>query len=60
MAVPTLKQRIESLAKTFGRVGNNQEYTGQQVSEVLFRELKEEQRFELTEKARQALATRRA
>lgn len=60
MAAPTLKQRIESLAKTFGRVGNNQEYTGQQVSEVLFRELKEEQRFELTEKARQALATRRA
>lgn len=60
MAAPTLKQRIESLAKTFGRVGNNQEYTGQQVSEVLFRELKEEQRFELTEKARQALAARRA
>lgn len=60
MAAPTLKQRIESLAKAFGRVGNNQEYTGQQVSEVLFRELKEEQRFELTEKARQALATRRA
>lgn len=35
----TLKERIESLAKAMNRLGNNVEYSAQQVGDMLYREL---------------------
>jgi hypothetical protein len=35
----SLRQRIESLAKTMSRLGNDNEYTAKQVSDMLYREL---------------------
>ncbi len=51
MPAPTFTQRIESLAIAFGRLGTNVEYSAQQVSDILFRELRDEVQYQLADKA---------